>query len=329
MKASMRFCLFVFAGALYGLAATALAGPIPARPAPGPPSQTAEKPAPTLQAVPEKNVAPDAVIITIGTETITRARFELLLSALAENGRPTKTAAERRRVAEQYADLQRMVQEARKRKLDSETGVKQMMAIERKRVLANALVRRVSGETHVRKIDLRSYYDTHKNEFEEAKISHILIRFKGAPPAPSNRKDRELTEPEALAKAQNLRKQILAGSDFARLAKANSEDPGSASKGGDLGTLRRGAMVPELDRAAFTLPIGEVSEPVKTQSGYELIKIESRTTKTLDEATPQIEKELKPKMLREAMEQIKSHVAVTFNEAYFGAAPVPATTPRK
>jgi foldase protein PrsA len=64
--------------------------------------------------------------------------------------------------------------------------------------------------------------------------------------------------------------------------------------------------------------VGQVSEPVKTQFGYHIIKVTSRTSKTFDEAKPQIEKDLKPKMAKESLEQIKAHTAVTLNDAYFG-----------
>lgn len=333
----MKLSAFPRVFVLCGLAAAALAQQPAPKPSSTPSSQTTGEtpgtPAPTLQAVtatpPEGNVAPDAVVITVGSQNITRAQFELLLSALAENGRPAKTAAQKRQVAEQYADLQTMVQEAKKRKLDEDAEVKQMMAIQSDSFLANALTKRISDGTHFTDLDLRSYYDTHKGEFEEAKGSHILIRFKGAQGAPPKGSEKELTEAEALAKAQDLRKQILAGADFATLAKANSEDPGSAVKGGELGTFRHGQMVAPFDQAAFSIPVGEVSEPVRTQFGYHLIKITSRETKTFDEVKPQIEKELKPKLTRDAVDQIKAHTAITLNDAYFGTAPAtgPQTLP--
>jgi parvulin-like peptidyl-prolyl isomerase len=308
--------------AFCGLGAAALAQ----QPAPATP------PSPTFQSVtatpPDSAVAPDAVVITVGNQNITRAQFETLMAALSSNGKPVKTAAQKRQLAEQYADLQTMVQEAKKRKLDEDGEVKQLMAIQSESVLANALQKHIFDDTHFTELDLRSYYDMHKSEFEEAKGSHILIRYKGAAgTAPKGEK--ELTEAEALAKAQDLRKQILAGGDFATLAKANSEDPGSAPKGGELGTFRHGQMVAPFDQAAFSIPVGQVSEPVKTQFGYHLIKITSRESKTFDEAKPQIEKELKPKMTRDAVDQIKAHTAVTLSDAYFGNAPTsgPQTLP--
>jgi parvulin-like peptidyl-prolyl isomerase len=329
MKASMRLSAFARVLAFSGLAAAAFAQ----QPAPAAPPKPATPAPPALASVtaPESNLTPDTVILTIGDQKMTRAQFEVLLSALTQNGRPATTPAQRRQVAEQYAELETMAQEARRRKLDESAEVKQMMAIQSDSFLANTLAKRISDDTHFTELDLRSYYDTHKSEFEEAKGMHILIRYKGSS-VPLKPNEKDLTPEEALAKAQDLRKQILAGGDFAALAKAESDDGGSAAKGGELGTFKHGQMVGPFDQAAFSLPVGEVSEPVKTQFGYHIIKITSRTDKTFEEAKPQIEKDLKPKMAKEALEQIKSHTAVTLNDAYFGpegkeAAAAPAGKP--
>jgi parvulin-like peptidyl-prolyl isomerase len=314
----MNLSAFARVLALSGLAAVAIAqqpaAPTPPKPATAPPTLTS-----VGGTAPEANLAPDAVVLTIGNQSMTRAQFEVLLKALAENGRPAATPAQKRQVAEQYAELETMAQEARKRKLDDSPEVKQMMSIQSDSFLANSLAKRISDDTHFTDLDLRAYYDSNKGEFEEAQGSHILIRFKGSSvPLKANEKD--LTPEEALAKAQDLRKKIMDGADFATLAKAESDDTGSAAKGGALGTFKHGQMVGPFDQAAFSLPVGEVSEPVKTQFGYHIIKITSRTSKTFDEAKPQIEKDLKPKMAKASMEQIKEHTAVTLNEAYFGPA---------
>jgi parvulin-like peptidyl-prolyl isomerase len=130
--------------------------------------------------------------------------------------------------------------------------------------------------------------------------------------------EKDLTDEEALAKAQDIRKKILAGADFATLAKAESDDAGSGAKGGDLGTFKHGQMVPAFDQAAFALPVDQLSEPVKTQFGYHIIKVTSRSAKTFDESKAQIEKDLKPKLAKEAMDQLKAHTPVTLNDGYFG-----------
>jgi peptidyl-prolyl cis-trans isomerase C len=307
--------------ALSGLAAVALAQqPAPSAP-PKPPATFLPAPA---AAAPESNLAPGDVVLTIGEQTLTRAQFETLLSALAQNGRPAATPAAKRQVAEQFGELETMAQEARKRKLDESAEAKQMMHIQSDSYLANILAKRITDDTQFTELDLRSYYNSNKGEFEEAQGSHILIRFKGSQvPLKPNQKD--LTDEEALAKAQDLRKKIVAGADFATLAKAESDDSGSAVKGGDLGSFKHGQMVPPFDKAAFSLPVGEVSEPVKTNFGYHIIKITSRNAKSFEDAKAQIEKDLKPKMAKEALEKIKAQTRVTLNDAYFGpAGPGPA-----
>ncbi|MBX3013985.1 MAG: peptidylprolyl isomerase [Caldilineaceae bacterium] len=83
----------------------------------------------------------------------------------------------------------------------------------------------------------------------------------------------ERTDAEALALAEAIRQRILAGEDFATLAREYSDDTGSGAAGGDLGWFGKGAMVAPFDEVAFSLPIGEISEPVKTDFGYHIIEV--------------------------------------------------------
>ncbi len=297
------------------VAAIAQQPPSPGTPAPPKPAPGVLAPA-TPAAAPVSSLASDAVVLTIGDRKITRAQFEELLAALAQNGRPAVSPADKRKVAEQYGELETLAQEARKRMLDQSPEMKTMLSIQTDNVLASSLAKKVSDDVQFTDLDLRAYYNENKDEFEEAKGSHILIRFKGSS-VPLKPNEKDLTEPEALAKAQDLRGKIVAGADFAALAKAESDDAGSAAKGGDLGTFRHKQMVAPFDEAAFKVPIGEVSEPVRTQFGYHLIKISSRTSKTFDDAKPEIEKQLKPKLAKEAMEKIKAQSPVTLNDQYF------------
>ncbi len=77
------------------------------------------------------------------------------------------------------------------------------------------------------------------------------------------------------AQCEALRQEILAGADFAEVAKANSSCPSSA-KGGALGSFGPGMMVPEFDKVVFSAPLNEVQGPVKTQFGYHLLIVTSR-----------------------------------------------------
>ncbi|MCB1775774.1 MAG: SurA N-terminal domain-containing protein [Gammaproteobacteria bacterium] len=115
---------------------------------------------------------------------------------------------------------------------------------------------------------LRGYFDGHKAEFvgrEERAMRHILV---ATPPGAD-----AAALAEAVAKISALRDQLVAGGDFAELAATNSDDPGSAASGGDLGWVERGIMVPEFEEAAFALERDAISEPVKTDFGFHLIQV--------------------------------------------------------
>jgi foldase protein PrsA len=115
------------------------------------------------------------------------------------------------------------------------------------------------------------YFAAHRDEFSQACVSHILIS-----------KDKHSLD-EALAIAKFLKAQLDGGADFATLAKASSEDTGSKDSGGDLQCGAKGRFVKEFDDAVFSLPIGKVSDPVKTEFGYHLILVKSRTEAKLDD----------------------------------------------
>ncbi len=114
---------------------------------------------------------------------------------------------------------------------------------------------------------------------EQVRASHILLKTEGK------------KEDEVKAKAEALLKTVKAGGDFAELAKKNSEDEGSAKNGGDVDFFARGRMAPEFEEAAFKLQPGEISDLVKTQYGFHIIKVTDKkaaTVRTLDEVRPQI-----------------------------------------
>ena len=113
---------------------------------------------------------------------------------------------------------------------------------------------------------------------------------------------------------------VEGGAKFADLAKAESDDTGSGENGGDLGSFGPGQMVEEFDKVAFSAPVGQVSEPIKTAFGYHLILIDERGAKKFEEVRGDIEQALKPQIGQKAIEGLKTKSAVTYDEGYFGKA---------
>jgi foldase protein PrsA len=111
----------------------------------------------------------------------------------------------------------------------------------------------------VTEAEMKSFFEANKESFaqeEQVKASHILVK----------------TEKEA----KELKAKLAKGEDFAALAKEFSTDPSSKDNGGQLGYFPRGEMTAEFEKAAFTLKVGSISDPVKTEYGYHLIKVEDK-----------------------------------------------------
>ncbi len=200
-------------------------------------------PAPKFSIAPAPAAAPlaaDTVIITVGDQKVTKAEFERILASVPEQQRAQfATAAGKRRLAEQMVELKTMAQEARARKLEDDPLVKAEIALRIDQALAQKLFQTFLETSKPDDAELHAYYDAHKNEWEQVKAKHILIRFKGSSvPLKPGEKDR--TEEEALALANDLRAKILAGASFDDLAKTNSDDAGNAAERRFAGNLREG-----------------------------------------------------------------------------------------
>ncbi len=148
--------------------------------------------------------------------------------------------------------------------------------------------------------ELRAAYNASMDSFrmpDRVKAQHILIKTEGKSDAEKK---------QALAKAQDLLKQLKAGANFDELAKKNSDDTSNAPKGGDLGWFVRGQMVPEFDNAAFALKPGELSGIVTTAFGYHIIKVnekENARVKPFEEVKNDLAAEIKKQRITEQMQK--------------------------
>ncbi len=153
--------------------------------------------------------------------------------------------------------------------------------IPEKRVVSYVLLDRelLRPRVSVTDRDISLYYQDHRDEFrqeEEFCARHILVKVRtsGGEDAAGHE------EEEARRIAQALLGRVQSGSDFGDLAKASSEDLGSAANGGDLGCFPAGRMVPEFDDALYDLEAGQTSGLVRTNFGYHIIRLDSRREET-------------------------------------------------
>ncbi len=180
--------------------------------------------------------------------------------------------------------LKRLVQSiviskiARDNGLDKDSDVKMRLDVITDEFLAaEYLKRNILPKVSISEEDILQYYKAHQDEFrtpETVSARHILIRV--------NQSASEEEKKEARKKAEDILKRIKAGEDFATLASEFSDDPGSKTKGGDLGYFQRGRMVKPFEDAAFALTPGSVSDIVETQFGFHIIKVEDKKEAVLE-----------------------------------------------
>ena len=146
---------------------------------------------------------------------------------------------------------------------------------------------------------VEKYYTEHAQEFatpRQVKVSHILARV--------GESGGSAAEDQARAKIAGAIRRAKAGEDFAKLARELSEDPGSATSGGDLGFVSKGQLVPDFEAAMSGLKKGEISpEPVRTPFGFHVIKvmdINEGSNKPLREVAPQIRERLQAEVAEQA-----------------------------
>lgn len=120
--------------------------------------------------------------------------------------------------------------------------------------------------------EVKKYYDSNKDDFFKAKASHILV--------------------DDLKRANEIKKEIDKGGDFAEFAKKESKDTASAKNGGDLGEFTNGQMVASFNDAIKKIKEGEISDPIKTDYGFHIIKLTEKKPRTFDEVKEEIKSQL-------------------------------------
>jgi peptidyl-prolyl cis-trans isomerase D len=160
---------------------------------------------------------------------------------------------------------------------------------------------KVEASLVVSDAQLRQAYSGSMDNFrmpERVKVRHILLMTQGKSDAEKK---------QALANAQDLLKQLRGGADFADLAKKNSQDPGSAQNGGDLGFIVKGQTVPEFEKIAFTAKPKDISDVVTTQYGYHILQVlekEPARVKPFEEAKAALAEELKKQGVNEKTQSL-------------------------
>ncbi len=242
----------------------------------------------------KKGEGKGTVLATINGVPITQEEFSRRLARLSSEGREFTASESKKELLEILVSREALAQEGRRLGLDRAEEVRERIDDVVKEILISAVLEKVSSEKATEE-GMRVFFEKNRDEFKEVHASHILVKSE--------------------AEAKEIKKKIDGGGDFGELAKKQSQDPGSASRGGDLGYFTKGRMMKPFAEAAFSLKVNEVSGPVATQYGYHLIKVlDVRRPEKFVGLSPEISQAVKVALVNSEIEKIKTKAKVVYTD---------------
>ncbi|MFQ5600215.1 MAG: peptidylprolyl isomerase [Candidatus Krumholzibacteriia bacterium] len=222
------------------------------------------------------------------------------------------TGAEIREILERWVETELLYQKARREGLDHEPEVAEVLRQMHRRLLADELLQReMQARVHVTKEEIRAYYDAHREQYtQELHLRHIV-----------------LNTPE---EAQEVLEQLRGGASFKALARKHSTDP-TASRGGDLGFLAKGAMNPAFEAVVFDMEPSELRGPVASSFGFHIVQLAGsrRSSRPVsfeaarDEIMQRLLLEKQQRAHRELLAELRRQAEVHMATSYAGMSLLP------
>jgi len=249
----------------------------------------------------ETSLPPETILASFGEYTITLGELNQLWEQVPEE---YKLQLDKSMILDQMISEKLLIQEAINMGLEKDNDVLKQIKKMTEQILVQVLIEReILDKVDVNDEEALAYYEQNKDSFTEKEQVHlynILLE----------------TEEEA----QNILEQLTAGADFSEIAIEKSTGP-SAAQGGDLGYVSAGTIIPEIEEVVFALEVEELSEVVKTDFGFHILKITDKkpeTVKTFEEVKEEIIQTLLPTKQKEAfdnlLEELKGKVEIELNE---------------
>ena len=249
----------------------------------------------------ETILPPETILASFSGQTITLGEFDQLWEEVPEE---YKLQLDKSMLLDQMISEKLLIQEAKNMGLEEDNDVLEQIKKMTEQILVQVLIEReILDKVNINDQEVSEYYEQNKESFtekEQVYLYNILLE----------------TEEEA----QDVLEQLKAGGDFSEIAKEKSTGP-SAAQGGDLGYLTKGTIIPEIEEVVFTLEVEELSEVVKSDYGFHILKITEKkpeTVRTLEEVKEEIIQTLLPVKQKDAfdnlLEELKGKAEIEINE---------------
>lgn len=236
-------------------------------------------------------------LAVVNGNEIKESDLQALMKNLGQNAAYFQGPEGRKKLIDELIMHELMYTDALEKNLDNDEEFVEVMNNMKKSMLQQYNLRKMFNEITLSDEELKEYYEKHKEDFvtdEMVKASHILV--------------------DSEEKAAEILKQINEGLSFEEAAQEFSSCP-SKQSGGSLGQFGKGQMVPEFEEAVFSMQVGEVSGPVKTQFGYHIIKLTEHSPK--ESATfEEVLQEVKDSCFMEKQEMVYNNKKEELSKKY-------------
>jgi hypothetical protein len=281
-------------------------------------------------APPKPSFDPDDVVAVIGGEEFTVKRVEHMRKNMPLAFQRNTANMSNRTFLQVYGELVAVSKMAEQEKIVEKEPYRFQLEFNRMNFLAGVYVNELTRSLPISKDEQREYYENHKSDYEQVKVSAIYVDYSPDPQAATDPATKKvLSEQEAWAKAEKIAADLRAGADFTETAKEHSDDEVSAQKGGDLGFFQRDSKIPQpLKDAIFQLKAEEISAPVKDGGRFYVFKVTERQPRPLTEVAGQVVERIQAQKLKTRLDEIRATVPIEYkNDAYLQLKPTPAPTP--
>jgi len=320
-----RLGVAVLVGGLFA----AMAGAQTPKPPATSPAQVSH-PAPDTSKVEAPRPA-DKVVLKVGDQQFTAADINLLISSLPPQTQQAIASRGKRELGDWYTRVVLLSQQARLHHLDQSPDFLHRLAIQRTLLEAQAAGEEMNKHVKTTPEEVQQYYNTHSSDYTQITLRQFIVRKRpagqvGDPAHPNASTAQGLTPEEAKKQAEAIRQELAAGADINKIM-------GDFNKSGDViierepRTVRRGAMRPDMEKVAFALKDGEVSEPIDVPQALVLFQVTAHDQVDLKTAAPDIEKILQQQKMQAVMDALKKKTAPWMDESYFTGASKPAEGP--
>jgi hypothetical protein len=251
------------------------------------------------------------VVLKAGNTQVTQAQFEAVLSTLEAQQGPADLS--RQAIAENYASLLVLSQQAVANQLDSSPEVLRQLAIDRTQILSNAEFARLKAQSKPTPEEISAYYSSHLDDYDMVEVRRIFI-FKNGGSA-GNAKGLNPADAKPLADA--IRQAYATGTDPRKLI----QNPDSVVLDAEPLAFRRGELPEKMAKRAFTIKEGEWAVIDDTPDALVMLQLVKRSRLTLKETSPSIEKKLQSEKLQAKLDDLKKQSGVWLDQAYFAPSP--------